>query len=176
MLVLAVLKRYKNMANNITIVPQGEEAKFYVRIDDVEHFNQVRDDFKVTLRYGMQGGSVCFRKKDMGSDDDGFFFTVNTQKMTGRVVAECECFITDHDVPFDQRVEKDVQILMFVAATHCPRLLICPACTEEHKVTYERTFETSIDFDYYYLVDCEMNNLTTTEEDESHLLLIVPKF
>lgn len=173
MLVLVVLKRYKNMANNITIVPQGEEVKFYVRIDDVDYYNQARDDFQVVLHYGMQGGKVVRKKAEMGVDDTGFWFKADTSKMVGRVVAECRYYVRDGDFPWHKRTEVDKQVLMFVAATHCPRLLICPACDEEHKVEYIRTFAPDLDADYFYLVDCDHNPLVTTEEDESHMELTV---
>lgn len=161
--------------NKIIVVQQGEEVKFYVRIDDVDHYNQVRDDFRVTLHYGMQGGKVTTRKAEMGADESGYFFKVDTADMVGKVVAECEYYIRDHDMPYSYRTENDRQILLFVAATHCPRLLICPVCEDEHKVVYERTFETDIDFGYYYLCDCDMNPLVTTEENGEHAYLLVPR-
>lgn len=162
--------------NSIAVVQQGEEVKYYVNISDVDYYNQVRDDFRVTLHYGMQGGKVMTTKAEMGSDQTGFWFKVDTRKMVGKVVAVCEYFVKDADFNGKLRMEVDRQVLMFVAATHCPRLLICSACDEEHKVEYVRTFEPDLTLDYFYLCDCDFNRLTTTEENEDHDPLTVKRY
>lgn len=160
-------------SNSIEIVQQGEMAKYYVAIENTEYFRQVRDDFRVILHYGMEGGKVTVEKAEMGADNTGFYFTVDTSKMVGRVVAECQWVVPDTDFAGGERVEKDRQILMFVAATACPHLLICPTCEESEKVTYTRTYEPDLNVEYFYLCDTNGNRFTTTEEDGSHNYILV---
>ena len=166
-------KKNNRTRPSIAIVQQGEEVKYYVKIKDVEYYDQVRDTFKVILHYGMQGGTVVREKAEMGADDIGYWFKVDTRKMVGKVVAECQWYVRDGDFNAHKRTEVDRQVLMFVAATHCPRLLICNGCEETHKVEYVRTYAPDLDADFYYLVDCDRNPLVTTEENESHLDLTV---
>ena len=166
-------KKNNRTRPSIAIVQQGEEVKYYVKIKDVEYYDQVRDTFKVILHYGMQGGTVVREKAEMGADDIGYWFKVDTRKMVGKVVAECQWYVRDGDFNAYMRTEVDRQVLMFVAATHCPRLLICNGCEETHKVEYVRTYAPDLDADFYYLVDCDRNPLVTTEDNENHLELTV---
>lgn len=120
------------------IIPQGEEAKFLIVIDH-EGFDQVEDNFFVTLTWGMSGQSLTIKKADMIPGDEGtFYFTFATDDMLGKVTAECSYLIPDDNFADHFRTEVDRQILCFITPAAQPKLVFCPMDTEEHDVTYTR--------------------------------------
>lgn len=162
------------MSNSISIYHQGEKVKYYIDIADVTGFTQQSDNFRVILRYGMEGGELTIEKSQMFTNEDGrYFFLFDTAKMVGKVHIECQMDVPDTDYSGDIRTEIDRQMLCYVAATTCPQLLICDACTGTHKVTYTRTQESSMQATYEYLCDADGNHLCTTERNGEHREILV---
>lgn len=161
------------MTESIVIAQQGELAKFIVSIEDTPYFRMVDGDFRVILHYGMSGGQMIIEKSDMTETEEGYILTVDTSKMVGRVIAEFQWDIEDADLEEGEMTRADRQLLMFVAATACPRLMTCPVCSgETHLVSYTHTFVPSLSMAYYYLTDTNGNRLMSTEADGTHNYLL----
>ncbi len=162
------------MSDSISVIHQGEVVKYHIDIENVTGFTQASDNFRVIIRYGMEGKSKTIERANINTDTEGrFFFSIDTAEMVGKVYIECQMEIPDDDYTDGYRTEVDTQLLCFVAATTCPKLMTCSCSDENHNVTYTRTRDVSLQIEYFYLKDANGNNLTSTEEDGSHPYLLV---
>ena len=132
------------------IIQQGEEVKFQVQIKD---FDMEANDFSVELIYGYRRTTIAIEKAQMLENGGQYYIIFDTDDMVGRVTTRCTWLIPDTDTPDGYREKTDEQFLCFVVTTPCPQLLTCPACTEEHQVTYTRTDQSDIADKYQRLAD-----------------------
>ena len=145
------------------ILQQGEEAKFQIAIKD---FDMESNDFQVTLIYGYRRTTQLITKGQMVHAADGkWYFTFDTDGMVGRVSIECLWQVPDTDYADGYRQETDEQYLCFVASTPCPQFVACPACTDDHPVTYTRTEQSSIADEYTYLACADYDRIITCDDE-----------
>ena len=81
------------------------------------------------------------------------------------MTARCVWFVPDGDLDGGLREKDDEQYLCFVVTTPCPQFLTCPACTEEHPVTYTRTEQSDIAEKYQRLADKFDRPLLTVDDE-----------
>ncbi|MBQ4388025.1 MAG: hypothetical protein II822_10540 [Prevotella sp.] len=150
--------------NNILM--QGEEAKYAMRIEQ-DGFNMETEDFQVELFYGMQGKSIVITRSQMTFTIEGYaFFIFDTSEMVGRVTAKCTYWVPDTDCPDGLRTMTDEQLLCFVCTDPLPQFACVPgpsAC--EHAVTYERSTESDVASNYYYLSTSQGDRLITNDSE-----------
>ena len=151
------------------IIQQGEVAKFQVQI---KNFDMEANDFRVELIYGMRQQVVTIDKSQMLENGGTYYFTIDTANMVGRVTARCVWFVPDGDLSGGLREKDDEQYLCFVVTTPCPQFLTCPACTEEHPVTYIRIEQSDIAEKYRRLADCYDRPLLTV--DNEYIFVLKP--
>ena len=145
------------------ILQQGEEAKFQIAIKD---FDMEANDFQVTLIYGYRRTTQLITKGQMVHAADGkWYFTFDTDGMVGRISIECLWQVPDTDYADGYRQETDKQYLCFVASTPCPQFVSCPACTNDHPVTYTRTEQSSIADEYTYLGCADYDRIITCDDE-----------
>ena len=151
------------------IIQQGEEAKFQVQIAD---FDMEANDFRVELIYGYRRTTVTIEKAQMLENGGLYFIIFDTDGMVGRVTARCTWLVPDTDAPDGYREKTDEHFLCFVVTTPCPQFLTCPACTDEHKVTYTRTEQSDISDKYQRLADIYDRPLLTV--DNEYIFVLKP--
>ena len=145
------------------ILQQGEEAKFKIEIAD---FDMEDNDFRVQLVWGYRRHAMTIEKNQMVHGADGkYYFTFDTDGMVGRVSIECLWQVPDTDYADGYRQETDEQYLCFVASTPCPQFVACPACTNDHPVTYTRTEQSSIADEYTYLGCADYDRIITCDDE-----------
>lgn len=156
----------------IDILFAGEEGKYFVNID-YESFDMSKDDFELTLLWGMEGQQLTLTKQDMTADSSGkYFFIFDTKEMTGKVTARCTWWVPDSDDTEDSvRELRDEQVICFVARTACPQLLYCKkSCYDTGYVTYERTTESGISSQYQRL--CTNAGQPIVADDDLYLYVL----
>lgn len=144
------------------IVQQGEVVKFKVQIAD---FDMEANDFKVELIYGYRRTIVTIEKAQMLENSGEYYITFDTEAMAGRVTARCAWYVPDTDIDGGVREKTDEQYLCFVVTTPCPQFLTCPACEDEHLVTYTRTEQSDIADKYQRLADKYDRPLVTADDE-----------
>ena len=153
------------------IIQQGEEVKFYI---DIANFDMDGRDFRVELIYGYRRHVMTITKEQMNkSTRDRWYFVFDSEDMLGKVTARCVWSVYDEDFPNNSREEVDEQYLCFVATVPCPKLIPCPACTQERTVTYERTTESTLAELYKYLCDNRGRKIVTS--DDEYILVLKEK-
>ena len=127
---------------NKNIIQRGDIAKYQIKIQR-DDFDVERDDFSVTLKWGIAvPGSVKIEKTDMYHDEDwNVYFMFDTSGMIGRITAECEYKVPDTDAQSGYRTSVDRQVLCLVADSATAKLPKCPVIGERY-VTYTRTFRS----------------------------------
>ena len=151
------------------IIQQGEEVKFQVQIKD---FDMEANDFRVELVYGYRRTTVTIEKAQMLENADLYYIIFDTDDIVGRVTARCTWLIPDTDAPDSYREKVDEQFLCFVVTTPCPQFITCPACTDEHPVTYTRTEQSDIADKYQRLADKYDRPIMTA--DGEYILVMKP--
>lgn len=151
------------------IIQQGEEVKFQVQI---KNFDMEANDFRVELVYGYRRTTVTIEKAQTLENAGLFYIIFDTDDMVGRVTARCTWFIPDTDAPDSYREKVDEQFLCFVVTTPCPQFITCPACTDEHLVTYTRTEQSDIADKYQRLADKYDRPIMTA--DGEYILVMKP--
>ena len=98
------------------IIQKGDIAKYQIKIQR-DDFDVERDDFSVTLRWGIASpDSMKIEKTDMYHDEEwNVYFMFETSGMLGKVTAECEYKVPDSDAQGGYRTSVDRQILCLVA-------------------------------------------------------------
>lgn len=145
------------------ILQQGEEAKFRIEIAD---FQMEDNEFSVQLSWSYRHITMDIPKEKMFQGPDGkYYFTFDTDEMSGRVTALCKWRVPDSDCDDGFREETDEQYLCFVASTPCPQFVTCPACTDDHPVTYTRTEVSSIADTYAYLETAEGDKIISCDNE-----------
>lgn len=144
------------------IIQQGEIAKFQVQI---ANFDMEANDFRVELIFGYRRKKATIEKSQMLENGGTYYFTFDTDGMVGRVTARCVWFVPDGDLDGGLREKDDEQYLCVVVDTPCPQFLTCPACTEEHPVTYTRTEQSDIAEKYQRLADRYDRPLLTVDDE-----------
>ena len=135
------------------IIPRGTLAKYKIDIKD-DNFDIDRDDFTITLAYGMQGKNITIPKAECIVAAEGCFLSFDTSDIIGQVTAVCEYHVGDYDTGGDRKIV-DMQMLCFVSPVPCPRFLTCPMCEQqEHLVEYTRILESDATATYELLCDC----------------------
>ena len=124
------------------IIQKGDIAKYQIKIQR-DDFDVERDDFSVTLRWGIASpDSMKIEKTDMYHDEEwNVYFMFETSGMLGKVTAECEYKVPDSDAQGGYRTSVDRQILCLVADNATAKLPKCPVLGERY-VTYTRTFRS----------------------------------
>ena len=148
--------------DNTRIIQQGEVVKFQVQIAD---FDMEADNFRVEMIYGYRRTTVTIEKEQMLENGGQYYIVFDTEDMVGRVTARCVWLVPDTDVQGSEREKTDEQFLCFVVTTPCPQFLTCPACTDEHPVTYTRTEQSDIAEKYQRLADRYDRPLVTVDGD-----------
>ena len=148
--------------DNTRIIQQGEVVKFQVQIAD---FDMEADNFRVELIYGYRRTTVTIEKEQMLENGGQYYIVFDTEDMVGRVTARCVWLVPDTDVQGSEREKTDEQFLCFVVTTPCPQFLTCPACTDDHPVTYTRTEQSDIAEKYQRLADRYDRPLVTVDGD-----------
>lgn len=131
---------------DLKLKQQGSVAKFIVTSQD-PHFNMEDDDFQVELEWGMLGRKLVIPKSEFKYGTGGeFIMNFSTAGMVGPVKARTVMLLHDTDIdPANERREVDLQIILFVSTTPCPRFLTCPICgSDTHAVRFELTDEPDI--------------------------------
>jgi len=153
------------------IIQQGEIVKFSV---DIKDFDMMDEEFTLELIYGYRRHVMEIPKSKMiPGFDDKWYFTIDTADMAGRVTARMKWYVPDDDIVGGLREKVDEQYLCVVVTAPCPQFLTCPACTEDHDVTYERTEQSDVADDYQVLCDSQKHKFITTD-DEYILVLRQP--
>ena len=158
------------MMDNTRIIQQGEVVKFQVQIAD---FDMEENDFRVELIYGYRRTTVTIEKDQMIENGGQYYIVFDTEDMVGRVTARCVWMVPDTDVQGSEREKTDEQFLCFVVTTPCPQFLTCPACTDEHSVTYTRTEQSDIAEKYQRLADRYDRPLLTSDGD--YIFVVKPQ-
>ena len=158
------------MMDNTRIIQQGEVVKFQVQIAD---FDMEENDFRVELIYGYRRTTVTIEKDQMIENGGQYYIVFDTEDMVGRVTARCVWLVPDTDVQGSEREKTDEQFLCFVVTTPCPQFLTCPACTDEHPVTYTRTEQSDIAEKYQRLTDRYDRPLLTADGD--YIFVVKPQ-
>ena len=158
------------MMDNTRIIQQGEVVKFQVQIAD---FDMEENDFRVELIYGYRRTTVTIEKDQMIENGGQYYIVFDTEDMVGRVTARCVWLVPDTDVQGSEREKTDEQFLCFVVTTPCPQFLTCPACTDEHSVTYTRTEQSDIAEKYQRLADRYDRPLLTSDGD--YIFVVKPQ-
>jgi hypothetical protein len=146
----------------IDVIRQGNEATYQVEILH-DGFDMERGEFCVTLTWGLMGGRMVFGRDEMVRDaEDRWYMNIDTSGMTGRVVAECVYYVDDGG---RRQRYIDKQLLCFVAASACPRLMCCNAsCYPEDRDVRYKLHEGHVDdYAYYVLRDCFSRDLITVD-------------
>ena len=151
------------------IIQRGEFAKFQVQI---VNFDMEANDFHVELVYGYRRTTVTIEKAQMLENGGLYYIIFDTADMVGRITARCTWFVPDTDAPDGYREKADEQFLCFVVTTPCPQFLTCPACAEEHQVTYTRTDQSDIADKYQRLADKYDRPLLTV--DDEYIFVLKP--
>ena len=152
------------------IIQQGEVVKFQVQIAD---FDMEANNFRVELIYGYRRTTVTIEKDQMIENGGQYYIVFDTEDMVGRVTARCVWLVPDTDVQGSEREKTDEQFLCFVVTTPCPQFLTCPACTDEHSVTYTRTEQSDIAEKYQRLADRYDRPLLTSDGD--YIFVVKPQ-
>ena len=148
------------------IVSRGDWAKYQIEITHAD-FLQSRDDYRVTLTWGMFGESVIIEKKDMPVDEDGkVFFIFDSTPMIGWVKAVCHYDVDDSDIEGGVREEVNYQWLCFVSAEPTPRLCGEPEPGGDGHVTYTRVYAGDVNTAYLNLRDCDQQNILDSEGNQ----------
>lgn len=155
--------------DNTRIIQQGEVVKFQVQIAD---FDMESNNFRVELIYGYRRTMVTIEKEQMIENGGQYYIIFDTEDMVGRVTARCVWFVPDTDAQGSEREKTDEQYLCVVVDTPCPQFLTCPACTEEHPVTYTRTDQSDIAEKYQRLADRYDRPLLTV--DDEYIFVLKP--
>ena len=158
------------MMDNTRIIQQGEVVKFQVQIED---FDMEANNFRVELIYGYRRTTVTIEKEQMLENGGQYYIVFDTEDMVGRVTARCVWMVPDTDVQGSEREKTDEQFLCFVVTTPCPQRVTCPACTEEHPVTYTRTEQSDIAVKYQRLADRYDRLLVTADGD--YIFVVKPQ-
>ena len=158
------------MMDNTRIIQQGEVVKFQVQIAD---FDMEANNFRVELIYGYRRTTVTIEKDQMIENGGQYYIVFDTEDMVGRVTARCVWLVPDTDVQGSEREKTDEQFLCFVVTTPCPQFLTCPACTDEHSVTYTRTEQSDIAEKYQRLADRYDRPLLTSDGD--YIFVVKPQ-
>ena len=158
------------MMDNTRIIQQGEVVKFQVQIAD---FDMETNNFRVELIYGYRRTTVTIEKDQMIENGGQYYIVFDTEDMVGRVTARCVWLVPDTDVQGSEREKTDEQFLCFVVTTPCPQFLTCPACTDEHPVTYTRTEQSDIAEKYQRLADRYDRPLVTSDGD--YIFVVKPQ-
>ena len=156
--------------DNTRIIQQGEVVKFQVQIAD---FDMEANNFRVELVYGYRRTTVTIEKEQMLENGGQYYIVFDTEDMVGRVTACCVWMVPDTDVQGSEREKTDEQFLCFVVTTPCPQFLTCPACTEEHPVTFTRTEQSDIAEKYQRLADRYDRPLVTADGD--YIFVVKPQ-
>lgn len=151
------------------VIQQGEVVKFIMAIDR-EDFSMATGNFQVELLWGLLGKKKVITKADMLESTNGWIFSFDTSDMVGPVVAKATWYYNDADVPSAIRPETDEQMICKVASVPCPKYMTCPACSDDHDVTYIRTEESDIAAAYLRLVDVYDRPLLT--EDGEYIFVL----
>ena len=146
------------------ILQQGEEAKFKIEIAD---FAMEDNDFSVQLSWSYRHITMDIPKEKMFQGPDGkYYFTFDTDEMSGRVTALCKWRVPDSDCDDGFREETNEQYLCFIVTTACPNFLSCPRCnTTDLPVTYTRTEVSSIADSYAYLETSEGDKVISCDNE-----------
>ena len=146
------------------ILQQGEEAKFKIEIAD---FDMEAGEFSLQLVWGYRRNRMTIDKSQMVLGSDGkYYFTFDTNDMSGRITAVCTWQVADSDFADDYREEVDEQYLCFVANVPCPQFISCPSCsTSDKPVTYTRTEQSSIADLYAYLGCADYDRILTCDDE-----------
>ena len=144
------------------VIQQGEVVKFIMAITR-EDFSMATGNFQVELSWGLLGQKKLISKADMLEAAAGWVFSFDTSDVVGPVVAKATWYYDDADVPGAVRPETDEQMLCKVVSVPCPRFMTCPACSDDHDVTYTRTEESDIAAAYVRLVDVYDRPLLTED-------------
>ena len=144
------------------VIQQGEVVKFIMAITR-EDFSMATGNFQVELSWGLLGQKKLISKADMLEAAAGWVFSFDTSDVVGPVVAKATWYYDDADVPGAVRPETDEQLLCKVVSVPCPRFMTCPACSDDHDVTYTRTEESDIAAAYVRLVDVYDRPLLTED-------------
>lgn len=107
--------------DNDRIVFKGDVSKWEITILHKD-FNQLRDDYRVELDYGMFKQKVVITKSEMYIDEDNHTYMLfDSSDMVGLVKAICIYDVPDSDFETGIRQEVDMQCLCFVADVPKPR-------------------------------------------------------
>lgn len=142
------------MMNVKNIIQQGEDAKYNIRIER-EGFSMQDNDFRLTLKWGMQEKYLVIQKSQMMEDEAGkWLFTFPTKEMTGIVTAVCEYDVPDSDYADGFRTEKEEQPLCFVNANmRLPQMMKDGGIYNGRYVSYERRLRSDVRSLYVILRD-----------------------
>lgn len=141
------------------IILQGETAKYIIASARAD-LDLTTVSFAVRLEYGMMGRSKTIESIDMDivAGTSNYLLTFDTTDMVGKVNARLLVDMPDRDIAGGVRKEVDAQIISFVVATPCPKLLSCSCpSTTGHDVTYTRTEDSDVTSLYDRLCDCNHN-------------------
>lgn len=144
------------------IIQTGDIVKYHLKIEH-QDFDMQRDEFNVTISWGVFGKSVSISKDKMLCDEEGnWFFVFESDDMVGHILATCTYLVADTDVEGGYREEVDRQYIGFATKNPCPRFCCeCMFFTEDNQhVLYTRIYRS--DANTLYL------NLRTTEENGEH--------
>ena len=142
------------MMNVKNIIPQGEDAKYNIRIER-EGFSMQDNDFRLALKWGMQEKQLVIPKSQMMDDEAGnWIFTFPTKDMVGVVTAVCEYDVPDGDYVEGFRTEKEEQPLCFVNTNmRLPQIMKDDGLYNGVHVSYERRMRSDVRSLYVVLRD-----------------------
>lgn len=144
------------------IIQQGERAKYIVR-SNKWNFSFEENSFYLEILYGMMGSKITIPKSEFKLLDNKWVFSFPTDEMVGPVKARLVMELFDPDCPDDTREEVDEQYIAFVVTNPCPRIIVCPACSGDHEIVYERTEASDIAERYACLTDKEGNRFRNSD-------------
>lgn len=153
------------------IVQQGEEVKFQITINH-QNFIMNEDNFRVKLTWSMLNKELVITKDQMiSNENDEWFFMFPTDKMLGRVKAECSFDVPDTDYPDGFRTEVDRQCILVVITHPLPARICVPIEDgQDHTVVYNRTEESDVAELYAYLTDRNGAHVITADNEKIMVL------
>lgn len=153
--------------DNDRIVFKGDISKWEITILHKD-FDQLRDNYRVELDYGMFKQKKVIQKNEMYVDEDGnTYMMFDSADMTGLVKAYCFYDVPDSDFGSGIRQEVDIQWLCFVVDDPKPRF----ACDTDvfggdGHVEYKRVYRGDVKTLYMQLRTNQQEPLRDSEGNQ----------
>lgn len=149
------------------IVFKGDVSKWEITILHKD-FDQMRDNYRVELDYGMFKQKVVIQKSEMYIDEDNHTYMLfDSSDMVGLVKAICIYDVPDSDFETGIRQEVDMQWLCFVVDVPKPNFACCKDIFGgDGHVEYKRVYRGDVKTLYMQLRTNQQEPLRDSEGNQ----------